>query len=205
MGRVMRFLGKIYAPYRGVAGVFSRYWRAYGGASAVILSPYAHFAVLLTVMLWPMWMLGAWWDVALALLPSTLCFTLALFIVWFGFGYERLRRLMVSMRPGRGCRTLIGVSAAYVHFVVVQFVAVIAALVAKSLDIGPGIGPEHLTDTGAVLGHFVGFLLFAYALLVAVAATLGAFRVTAMYERVSAEQPQGKGAYRCDQPGQSAE
>jgi len=58
------------AYVEGVFDVLRRYWCAYGGARAVLLSPYFHAALLLTALLWPYWLRLPWWDVALAAMPS---------------------------------------------------------------------------------------------------------------------------------------
>lgn len=185
----MTLRAKIVAPYKGFAEIISRYWRAYGGAPGVIFSPYAHLAILLTAILWPLWARGAWWETALTVVPSVLGFTLAGFTIWLGFGDERFQRLMASKRPGKSTSPYIGVSAAFVHFIIVQFLAVIAAVVAKAtaFDLEAGSYFRGLMDLVAPFGHFIGFLLFSYALMTALAATLGVFRVASMFEGMSAK------------------
>lgn len=185
----------------GVFEVFRRYWRAYGGIRALALSPYFHVAALLTALLAPYWLHQPWWDVALSAMPSLLGFTLAGFTIWLGLGSPRLRELM--SRPGAdGAPSVyVQVAATFVHFVVTQILALVLALVAKALDFVPAVpaSVQGLIDTLVPWGHGLGFLVFVYAIMTALAAAMGVFRVATWQDIVHCSD----GGDRSDRPPQA--
>lgn len=174
-------------PYRDVGDLFGRYWQAYGGFSALLFSPYLHVAAVLTGFLWPAWAANEWWETTFQVVPSILGFTLAGFTIWLGFGDEKFQRLLAKRPIGKNTSAYIGVSAGFVHFIVVQLLAVVAALIGEATDF-----PLSATDPFrpmmtilAPIGHFFGYLLFVYSLMTALAATLGVFRTAGWFERTS--------------------
>lgn len=173
------------ASYSGVRKVLRRYWGAYRGWSALLLSPYFHAAVLFDALLTRYWLSEPWWDVALTVLPNVLGFTLAGFTIWLGFGDEEFRRrLSRSPGPAGSSSAFMGVSAAFVHFVVVQIAALLAAVWAKAMSFALPAGhfARPAMEWLAPLGQAFGFLLFIYALMAALAATLGVFRAASWYD-----------------------
>ncbi len=185
----------------GVFEVFHRYWRAYGGARALALSPYFHAAALLTALLAPYWLRQPWWDVALSAMPSLLGFTLAGFTIWLGLGSPRLRELM--SRPGAdGAPSVyVQVAATFVHFVVTQILALVLALIAKALDFTPAVpaSVRSWIEALAPWGHGLGFLVFVYAIMTALAAAMGVFRVATWQDMVHGSD----GGDRGDRPPQA--
>lgn len=194
-------------PYRDVGDLFGRYWRAYGGYSALLFSPYAHIAVVLTGLLWPAWMAHKWWETTLQVVPSILGFTLAGFTIWLGFGDEKFQRLLAKRPKGKNTSAYIGVSAAFVHFIVVQLLAVVAALIAGATDFP--LSANHpllpMMTIVAPIGHFAGYLLFVYSLMTALAATLGVFRTAGWFERTKGQGAElgGNQPVVNDPPGKS--
>lgn len=181
----MYLLDRVTQPYRDVGNLFSRYWQAYGGYSALLFSPYLHVAAILTGLLWPVWAAHKWWETTLQVVPSILGFTLAGFTIWLGFGDEKFQRLLAKRPRGRNTSAYIGVSAAFVHFIVVQLLAVVAALIGEATDF-PLSATNRLRPMMTILapmGHFFGYLLFVYSLMTALAATLGVFRTAGWFER----------------------
>lgn len=176
--------------YLGVGSVFARYWRAYGGHNALLYSPYAHAALLLTGLLFPYWLESPWWDTALTVVPSILGFTLAGFTIWLGFGDQRFQQLISTKRPGKTVSAYIAISAAFVHFIVIQFLAVSAAVIGKATAFAlPTTHPaQPLIHMLAPIGYFIGFLLFIYSLMTALAATMGVFRTASMFESLRSKE-----------------
>ncbi len=170
--------------YAGVGGIFARYWRAYGGSRALFSSPYLHVSVLLAGAMYPFWLREAWWDTALSTLPNVLGFTLAGFTIWLGFGDEKFRTLISRAKPDRES-PFMGVSAGFAHFVVVQILALMAALWAKAMNFPlPNDCWLHEYIRFFVSpGQYLGFLLFIYALMSALAATLGVLRAASWYDQ----------------------
>lgn len=188
------------AYFVGVFDIFRRYWRAYGGARAVLLSPYFHVALLLTAILWRYWSRNPWWDVALSAIPSLLGFTLAGFTIWLGFGSQRFRELLSQPATDGRPSIYVRVSAAFVHFVVTQIVALVGALLAKAVDFTPEASSTVQTWLAwlAILGHGLGFLVFVYAIMTALAAAMGVFRVASWQDCVASSE-----SVRQSEPGNS--
>jgi hypothetical protein len=170
--------------YAGVGGIFARYWRAYGGSRALFSSPYLHGSVLLAGAMYPFWLRESWWETALSTLPNVLGFTLAGFTIWLGFGDEKFRALISRAKPDKES-PFMGVSAGFAHFVVVQILALMAALWAKAMNF-PLPNDFWLHEYIRFLvppGQYLGFLLFIYALMSALAATLGVLRAASWYDQ----------------------
>jgi len=187
----MQAMDELKKQYSGVGSVFARYWGAYGGWNALVYSPYVHAALLLTAIQARYWLNSAWWDTALTVVPSVLGFTLAGFTIWLGFGDERFQLLIAKKRQGKDFSAYIGISAAFVHFIVVQFLAVVAAVIGKATAFE--LAADHiafcLMQVLAPIGHFVGFLLFIYSLMTALAATMGVFRTATMFDTLRCVGP----------------
>jgi hypothetical protein len=170
--------------YSGVGNVLARYWIAYGGIRALLVSPYLHASLILTLIMAPYWLHQGWWEIPLSVLPNVLGFTLAGFTIWLGFGDEAFRQRMAAPpKNNGGTSAFLGISAGFAHFVIVQIMALIAAVLAKAMDFP--LPNEHwlvpIMRWLAPLGWGIGFLLFLYAILAALAATLGVFRAASWY------------------------
>lgn len=171
--------------YSGVWNVLRRYWGAYGGTRALFLSFYFHASIVLTILLSHFWRTEPWWETALSVLPNVLGFTLAGFTIWLGFGDESFRQRMSAPPRGNGqTSAFMGVSAAFVHFVIVQIGALLAAVWAKAMNfpLPQGHSLRPIIEWAAPVGHAFGFLLFVYALMAALAAALGVFRAASWYD-----------------------
>lgn len=172
------------ATYGDVGDVIKRYWNTYGALKALVSSPYLHASCLIALMLFPLWTNQSWWDLPLSILPNILGFTLAGFTIWLGFGNDSFRALISKSKPN-GASPYMGVSAGFAHFVIVQLLALLAALFAKASHsvAFPIDADDAYLNVAIASGDFLGFLLFIYALLSALAATLGVFRAASWADR----------------------
>lgn len=172
------------SQYRGVKGIFGRYWHDYGRLKKLITSPYLHISIILTALMFPFWLYKHWWDTALSVLPNVLGFTLAGFTIWLGFGDERFQNIILKRKNKTS--PFMGVSAGFAHFIVIQILAILSALWAEATNFSL---PESYNLPTYVyllspIGHFIGFFLFIYALMTALAATMGVFRTASWYEKI---------------------
>lgn len=173
--------------YKGVFNIFTRYWRAYGGLSAMLRSPYLHGALLLLVLTANTWLHLAWWDSVVDALPNLLGFTLGGFAIFIGFGDESFRAVLSepdSEDDPKKATIYVSLCATFVHFIVVQISALIFALVAGSLNFYSPLvdGFRYWIELGNILAGAVGYLLYLYALTSVLAATMHVFRIASMYE-----------------------
>ncbi|MGP1628334.1 MAG: hypothetical protein ACTS8S_00075 [Giesbergeria sp.] len=196
--------------YTGIRRIFSLYWTAYGGSSALLRSPYLHVAILLLALTWNTWWspsclagaaCSAWWDQSIAVLPNLLGFTLGGFAIFIGFGDEKFRALLADPRKVEEAAVplstiYVELCASFVHFILIQALAVLFAVVAKAWWFyTPFVDPVRnwLPYLNGVAGAF-GYGLFLYALTSVVAATMHVFRIANMYatfRRVSKQSELG--------------
>jgi hypothetical protein len=171
--------------YNGVFDIFSRYWRAYGGMSSVLRSPYLHAALVLLGLTFNTWVNPNWWEQSLSVLPNLLGFTLGGFAIFIGFGDEKFRALLAEPEVDHNTPTIyVSLCSTFVHFILVQVLALIYAVVAKSwwfytplLD----FARPWLAYFNGVAGA-IGYGLFLYAVTSVVAATMHVLRIASMYQ-----------------------
>lgn len=171
--------------YKGVCSIFRRYWIAYGGRRALLRSPYLHVALLLLVLTAHAWLEQGWWGDVIGVLPNLLGFTLGGFAIFIGFGDERFRALLAAPEDDPGTPTVyVSLCATFVHFILVQVLALIFAVIAKSwwfwVDWPQPVRIAMPYLNG--LAGAVGYGLFLYALTSVVAATMHVLRIASMYE-----------------------
>jgi hypothetical protein len=177
--------GTIQTMYKGVAEIFSRYWTAYGGVGALLRSFYLHLAAALLLLTFHAWTNPGWWEQSLSVLPNLLGFTLGGFAIFIGFGDEKFRSLLAEPEEDINQPTIyVSLCATFVHFILVQVLALVYAAVAKSWWFyAEWMDPvrSYLPCWNAVVGA-IGYGLFLYALTSVIAATMHVFRIASMYE-----------------------
>lgn len=199
---------EIKASYKGVFNIFSRYFQAYGSLRAILLSPYFHVAIVITLVLTPYWIQYPWWELPIGVLPNIVGFALGGYAILVGFGDENFLKYISQKSPERGedHSPFVGVSAAFVHFIVVQLLAILFAVFAKASQMDISQVPLledllkifHLDQINLIgkitpIFYCLGFFLFIYALMTAVAATFSIFRVTTWFEFMSnTNKPDGE-------------
>lgn len=195
--------------YKGTRDIFKLYWTAYGGLWAMLRSPYLHLAALVLALTWNTWWAPqcaangdcvGWWDQNISVLPNLLGFTLGGFAIFIGFGDEKFRGLLADPDPVQPDQPVeanalpnlyIGLCASFVHFILVQSIALLYAVVAKSWWFyAPFMDPvrDWLPAMNAIAGG-IGYGLFLYALTCVLAATMHVFRIAKMYARFRSVVP----------------
>lgn len=178
--------------YSGVAEIFGRYWRSYGGAKALFGSAYLHISFLLTLIAYPVWSKPDWWQHVLSILPNLLGFTIGGFTIFLGIGSERFRSTLADSSDGPSI--MMQISASYVHFIVIQTIALISALMAQataiptpdflwSLVLGLGFDPGKFFTVLRTLGWGFCYLMFLYAISLVLAACMAVFRTAGWAEQ----------------------
>lgn len=168
--------------------ILKRYWSTYGGFKAVLKSWYFRIAVVITFMLYPQWSSPNWWDDVLSIMPNLLGFSLGGYAMWIAIGDDDFRKLISGEDPDGKPSPYMEVNSAFVHFIVLQMLSMLLALIAKAyyfewdrdLIIVKNLEPYLL---GLTLGsYFLSYLVFIYALLSAIAATFALLRVSSWYD-----------------------
>ena len=138
---------------------YRTYWALFGGWQSIYRSKYPYLAALITAICSPYWLkespdaVRAWAQTTIDVVPSIMGFTLGGMAILLAFSNERfLRAIRASGEPNS--LFMQGV-AAFFHFLLIQSIAMVMALVVFA----------HPTD----LLSGIGFFFLAYGLLSALA------------------------------------
>lgn len=187
--------------YVGTFEIFKTYWLAYGGLKALLKSFYLLVAVVFLGLTYNVWwspiaaapgQWSAWWDQSLSVLPNLLGFTLGGFAIFIGFGDEKFRQLLAEpeINGSLPANAYVQLCASFVHFIVVQVLALLAAVLGKAwwfyADWMEPLRPA--LPWLNTLGGALGYGLFLYALTSVMAATMHVFRIATLYAAFQGHQ-----------------
>jgi hypothetical protein len=190
------------SQYKGALKLFKRYWVAYGGLKAVTLSPYFHLSLLITIISYGSWINPNWVDTPISVLPNVIGFSLGGYAIWLALGDEKFRYTISGKSKDGSDSPFIKVNATFVHFIILQVISLLFALIVKSkplynspldwqhyaLNIAPWL--YDFSNIAHIVASFVGYLLFIYAILSALAATMAIFRIAGWLEVYHIKQNQ---------------
>lgn len=169
----------------------SLYWKYYGGFKELFTSPFFYAAWIITFVLFPHWTQPNWWNTTLAIIPSLLGFTLGGYALMIAIGDESFKRLLAGNDDKGNLSLYLQVSAAFVHFLILQILALVAALCAEAYYLrisevlpvlhGLGLGGEVILWALITLSC-VAYFLFIYSIISVLAATLVVFELSTWYE-----------------------
>ncbi|HLA33642.1 MAG TPA: hypothetical protein VJ001_02110 [Rhodocyclaceae bacterium] len=172
----------------GLRAILALYWRAYGGWSALLGSAFFWLSIALLVVTSPYWLKpsNAWWSQTLSVMPNLLGFTLGGFAVFLAFGDDQFKKLISGSVPQEdGPSPYLEVSATFLHFVLIQVAALIAAIIGNATTFTlPGclaVVSSFLASI-RVVGDLFGYWLFLYGISSAAAAAIAIFRVAYWYD-----------------------
>lgn len=155
----------------------------------MLRSPYLHASLFLSALLWPLWKPGTWWDTTLTVIPSLLSFSIAGFAMYLAVGDAQFRALIAHKDDDQADEEpsdFVKFTATFMHFIVVQIVALLVALVAKAAFLvrAPDVLSLPLIIEALRLPFwFVGFAVFLYALFTALATTVELFRLAGILDK----------------------
>jgi hypothetical protein len=109
---------------------FGGYWSVYGGSRAFWQSPVLWGAFACTLLLFPLWISGAWADVSIAILPNLLGLSIGAMAILLAFPTTRIFRILAE--DGRKDSFYLDLASRLTHFILVQAVALIFSLFGKS-------------------------------------------------------------------------
>lgn len=187
---------KASAPYRGLGEILARYWKIYGGWRALFTSVYFHLSIVLLAASFPLWIKEGWWEQVLSITPNLLGFTLGGFAIFLSFGDERFKATISGAGPedGDSPSPYLLVCATYLHFVLMQFLALLVALTAKAAYAWtPLITPlpsciATFVEPTRIAGWAFGYWIFLYSLMLIGAAAMATFRLASWYDSYQTSQ-----------------
>ena len=118
--------------YSGIQKLFARYWVAYGGFKSFIGSPYMHASLFITIISSGTWLQNDWVNIPISVLPNIIGFSLGGYAIWLALGDDKFRANISGKTKDGGESPFIIVNATFIHFIVLQILALIAALIGKS-------------------------------------------------------------------------
>lgn len=159
---------------------FSLYWNAYGGFKALWGSFYLWTALVLAFLLTLVALSGDsseseiwnWADETINILPDVLGFSLGGYAMLVGFGDENFLQAIRGADEDGTASPYMEVNAAFVHFILVQALALIFAVVAKSLGVY-----DYL------FVYYFGCVLLVYALLTILATTFAVLNMANWFDQ----------------------
>lgn len=171
---------------RGKAPILRVFWHAYGGWPALFRSRFFWLSIGLLAVTHNFWLKDKWWDQVLSVMPNLLGFTLGGFAIFLAFGDEKFKALISgSDEDKEEASAYLEVSATFLHFVLIQVGALVAALIANGLTVAPTDLPSGLQsalDWLATGGRLLGYWLFLYGICSAAAAAIAIFQVAFWYD-----------------------
>ena len=180
--------------YVGIKKLFLRYWKSYGGVKSILASPYMHISLLLTLLSYGVWLDNSWVEIPISVLPNVIGFSLGGYAIWLALGDDKFRSSISGKTKTGDDSPFMKVNAAFIHFIVLQIFSLLFALISKSkplssspielqkwcLELTPWMLDFYLGLNYTT--NFLGYFLFTYAILSALAATMAIYRVAGWLE-----------------------
>ncbi|APE03101.1 hypothetical protein BM526_15345 [Alteromonas mediterranea] len=121
-------------------------------------------------------------------MPNLLGFSLGGYAMWIAIGDDNFRKLISGEDEDGEPSPYMEVNAAFVHFIILQILSMVLALIAKSYYFT--LSPNHYLIEkfgdylviASLVGYGISYFIFIYALLSALAATLALLRVSSWYD-----------------------
>jgi hypothetical protein len=176
-----------------------KFFRGYGGLRALSQSPYLHGAIVFCLLSFPLWLTGGAVELAVAVVPALLGFSVAAFTLSLGIGSEKFRIIFASsIKGGRSAQAEL--SDSFLHFILMQVFALLIAffgyghpirslihLFATSWDLLP-IWLQVVLCCLKSVYLFVVLLSFFYALLLVIPAILHIYRASEVFGKFAQKE-----------------
>jgi hypothetical protein len=184
---------RVPASYRGLGRSLGRYWKDYGGWRDFFKSPLLHVSVLIAASSYSVWRDGQWVDLPLSLLPNLLGFSLGSYALIFSLANENLLAALNQPSSDGGPTLLRMINATFLHFILIQTIAIVFALINRSSFLVDVVGTVlEATPTAesvqqalvSAAGAF-GYWLTIYAVVLLIGAALAAYRLAIMSGRAA--------------------
>lgn len=161
----MIHMTEILSRWKAITANWKYYWQLYGGVASLFRSPYFVISIILTVISllfsndktdWP--------GKSFAIIPSLLGFSIGGFAVLLVFSIDRFLRIIAE--AGSENSLFLTASVTFVHFIVIQVLALVFAL---------------LASVGIPLTSWVATFGLYYSILTALAACFVLFDIAQVY------------------------
>lgn len=163
-----------------------RYFRSYGGWSAIFRSPLFLVALGATALGYGNWWSSdKWAGTSQSLIPNLLGFSLGTYAILFSLMTGRLKRALRAVKNDQDVAFLDEINATFFHFILVQVCALLWAFLyqgAALYDLVQAIQPSwpciaNLFGVLRPLGGGIGFALLIYSITLIIGAALAVYRL----------------------------
>lgn len=165
---------------------FPAYFEQYGGVNSVIRSRFFWCAVVITTLMAAFFSSEKWWELAISVIPGLVSFSIAGVAIFVSLGSDALRAVIAGKKAGSSeSSPFVGFMSMFTHFIVIQLLALLSALLAKAFYVTPPQGLEAiavLLDGLKVPFWLLGGLLFNYAILLCIALAIEIYRLAEMID-----------------------
>jgi hypothetical protein len=152
------------------------YWDIYGGGRAFLGSPVLWGAFGLNLFAFPLWWHERWSDAAISILPNLLGLSIGAMAVILAFPTTRMFRFLAE--DGRRDSFYLEIASRLTHFIIIQVVAIIFALLGRAYQFLPISA--------------LGCWILIYAILSAAAIAFSLFGVARIYNHPAAQDDPDK-------------
>jgi hypothetical protein len=123
-----------FSYWRSQSRIYAAYWAAYGGAIALLKSPYVHVSAAVACLCW--YYLSAdvkFSDMAISVIPNLLGFTIGAMAIVLAFSGAPVFKQLAE--DGNPKSFFVRMMANLVHFIIAQVSALVSGIIAKSTGI----------------------------------------------------------------------
>lgn len=173
-----------------------KYWTWYGGFKAIYHSWYFRLACIIALLGYFISPFHTeWWDVFISIIPNLLGFSIGAYALVIGLGNEKFLLVITgsSVKDKASASPFLSVSATFIHFIIVQTIAIFLLLFSKALYIPmPVLISELVHSSSVALAtynaskftlHYLAIFFAVYALLLVVSAALHMLTMTSWIDQ----------------------
>lgn len=173
------FEKKVKDQYSDFTDDLTLYWNSYGRWESLLTSPYCHLSIVISLLCYPIYLYPKepfWYGYPLSILPNLLGFTLGGYAILLAFGDEKFKSEIARDDFDGKPTYYMSLNGAFIHFIVLQSISIIGALLGNILAINKGFFA------------WLGFCVFIYALLSAVAAAFAILNTADLFQSLNGGQ-----------------
>lgn len=163
-----------------------RYFVEYGGWNSVFASKYFYAAAAVSGLGFWYFQQPKWWDLVTSVVPGLVGFAIAGVAIFVSLGSDALRSIIAGKEPGsKDSSPFIAFMAMFTHFIMVQLIALVLALVAKFFYETTAPPSAALVEVGVTLRPlfwWLGGLFFCYAVMLCLSLATEIFRLATMID-----------------------
>lgn len=145
--------------------ILKDYFKAYGGLTALIKSPYVRYSLILSILLNFGSEKEKWVELTTNMLPNIVGFCIAAYAILMSVNNEKFIKIL-SDKYNDETPPFLSLSASFCHFVIIQMITIVYAALFS------------IFEFKNFLLNLIGLFLFSYSLMLVFATTLMIFSIS---------------------------